>query len=184
MDFSYTVYRKRDVVPSLWDGGQTFEYHIFPETAVYANRDFLFRFSSASIEKVPSVFTKFEGYTRFLVMLDNDLQIIRNGVEERYTPQQVFVFDSSDNIVSYSPGHDFNLMVNHAIKEAKVQLLKERILITGTYGFFFASTKTRVSSDNFNTELEAGDLLFIQNPDGIKLSFVSDEIIITGSFLL
>lgn len=182
MDFSYTVYRKRDVVPSLWDGGQTFEYHIFPETAVYADRDFLFRFSSASIEKVPSRFTRFKGYNRFLVMLDNDLELVRNGIEEHYTPEDVFVFDSDDEIVSNSLGNDFNLMVSQKIKSAQVQIAKGYIHMAEPYGFFFARAKTRISCNGFSAELEAGDLLLVQNAGEVKLSFFSDEIIITGFF--
>ena len=62
---------KKDSKASIWSGGLTYEYMIYPETANYTNRDFVFRISSATIEKVPSEFTKFKGYHRYLVMLDN-----------------------------------------------------------------------------------------------------------------
>lgn len=66
-----TKISKDTLIPTIWDGGETFEYYIYPENALYANRDFLFRISAATITKVPSTFTKFKNYQRFLVMLDN-----------------------------------------------------------------------------------------------------------------
>lgn len=181
---NYTVYKKRNIVPSVWDGGKTYEYRIYPELSSYSDRDFLVRISSASIEKVPSMFTRFKGYNRFLVMLDNDLELVRNGTEEHYTPQDVFVFDSDDEIVSNSLGNDFNLMVSQKIKSAQVQIAKGYIHIAEPYGFFFARKKTHISCNDLSTELEAGDLLMVQNAGKVKLSFFCDEIIITGFFLL
>lgn len=66
---------KKDSKASIWSGGLTYEYMIYPEIANYTDRDFLFRISSATIEKVPSEFTQFKGYYRYLVMLDNSLDI-------------------------------------------------------------------------------------------------------------
>lgn len=117
-------------------------------------------------------------------MLDNDLELVRNGIEEHYTPKDVFVFDSDDEIVSNSLGNDFNLMVSQKIKSAQVQIAKGYIHMAEPYGFFFARAKTRISCDGFSAELEAGDLLLVQNAGEVKLSFFSNEIIITGFFLL
>ena len=66
---------KNDSKASIWSGGLTYEYMVYPETASYADRDFAFRISSTKIEKIPSEFTKFKGYHRYLVMLDNALDI-------------------------------------------------------------------------------------------------------------
>lgn len=54
---------KEDNKASIWSGGLTYEYLIYPKTANYSDRNFVFRVSSATIEKVPSEFTKFKGYT-------------------------------------------------------------------------------------------------------------------------
>lgn len=182
MDFNYTVYKKKNLVPSIWDGGKTYEYRIFPETSDYADKDFLFRISSASIEKVPSGFTRFPGYTRFLVMLDNNLELVRNGIKEHYTPQDVFVFDSNDEIVSNSLGNDFNLMVRHDITDVQVQLSEGNVNTDSSCVFFFSCTKTCVDCGDFKLELEPYDLAVIENPRNVNLMFFTDEIIITGSF--
>lgn len=184
MNWTYTLYKKKNIVPGRWDGGQTFEYMIYPAASVYADKDFVFRISSASIEKVPSVFTRFKGYTRFLVMLDNDLKVLRNGVEECYTPQDVFVFDSGDNIVSYSPGNDFNLMVCHRIAHTRVQLLKGSFSADENLIFFFARNKTYITNDAVKLHLEPFDLVVIENPLREHLRFFTDEMMIAGYFLL
>jgi environmental stress-induced protein Ves len=78
------LFPKKDCTASLWNGGLTYEYLIYPETANYSDRDFTFRISSATIEKVPSEFTKFKGYYRYLVMLDNGLHIEVNKEKKVY----------------------------------------------------------------------------------------------------
>jgi len=35
-----TKISKDMLIPTIWDGGETFEYYIYPENALYANRDF------------------------------------------------------------------------------------------------------------------------------------------------
>jgi len=76
------LFSKKDTKASIWSGGLTYEYMIYPETAIYSNRDFIFRISSAVIEDIPSEFTKFKGYSRYLVMLDNSLDVEINKKKE------------------------------------------------------------------------------------------------------
>lgn len=100
----YQIISKSTIKSSVWDGGETNEYFIFPENSVYAKRNFLFRISAASIHKTPSKFTRFDGYKRYLVMLDGVLKINRNGKEENYSEREVFKFNSSDKIISFNTG--------------------------------------------------------------------------------
>jgi len=99
--------KNESIQPDQWSGGKTFQLFIYPENKFYADRAFDFRISAASIHKSPSVFTKFDGYRRYLVMLDNDLKIVRNAKEEHYKKWEIFEFDSSDHIESFSTGYDF-----------------------------------------------------------------------------
>lgn len=48
---NYQIIQKRNLKSSLWEGGETFEYYIYPKNSNYAARDFLFRISSATIQK-------------------------------------------------------------------------------------------------------------------------------------
>lgn len=175
-----TKISKDTLFPTIWDGGKTFEYYIYPENTLYANRDFLFRISVATISKVPSTFTKFNNYQRFLVMLDNDLNININGKELSSTPNDVFKFDSSRDIISYTKGNDFNLMVQNNV-DANVCLINDTIDITEFMVFVFAKTKTEVFVNTTKYILEPLDLLMIKNANFQKLTIKSNENIILAS---
>ena len=51
---------------SVWSGGKTTELYLYPFDGSYAERRFLFRISSASVDLAESHFTKLEGVTRYL----------------------------------------------------------------------------------------------------------------------
>jgi environmental stress-induced protein Ves len=107
---------KKDNKPSIWSGGLTYEYIIYPKTANYTDRDFIFRISSATIEQAPSEFTKFKGYHRYLVMLNNGLDIEVNKRKKIYEKYEIMEFKSDDEVTSYTKGTDFNWMVSEKNK--------------------------------------------------------------------
>ena len=127
------IFKKEEIIPGIWEGGKTWELFIWPPDKKYKNRDFDFRLSTASIEKSPSDFTRFEGYQRYLIMIDNDLNIIRNEEMEHYKKNEVFEFDSSDEIKSFSVGNDFNLMREG---NTRLQKIKQR----GYFYLFWRAT--------------------------------------------
>jgi environmental stress-induced protein Ves len=174
----YIIISKQHISPSIWDGGKTFEYYIYPPKTNYANRDFLFRISAASIEKVPSVFTRFENFQRFLVMLDNDLDIRRNDKIEHYSQQDVFVFDSNDEIISQSLGNDFNVMVSKSISFSAVEILTEINHSIADFILVFAKVETEIQLNNQKLILEKDDLLVIENVNQQEISIKSQQKII------
>lgn len=176
----FKIIKKQDIQPSIWDGGETFEYFIFPKGAEYSKRNFLFRISSASIKKIPSDFTGFENFKRFLVMLDNRLEIVRNGKSETYTEDEVFEFDSNDKIVSASPGNDFNLMVSKTVGYSSVLLTRSTGEIKNEFVGCFAKTGTGIEFDRTKIILEPNDLLLIQNPEKKLFQIKSDNLLIVA----
>ena len=154
---------KKDSKASVWSGGLTYEYMIYPETANYADRDFVFRISSATIEQEPSVFTKFEGYHRYLVMLDNGLDIEVNNEKKVYEKYEIIEFNSNDEVTSYSKGMDFNWMVSEKISHHKLKITNSsqnsnaQILIL----FSLDTTVIKINDQPFN--LRPYDLLVIEN---------------------
>ncbi|SKB79044.1 Various environmental stresses-induced protein Ves [Soonwooa buanensis] len=174
----YIKISKQHITPSIWDGGKTFEYFIYPPETNYAKRDFLFRISAASIEKEPSIFTRFENFQRFLVMLDNDLNIRRNDKIEHYSQQDVFVFDSNDEIVSHSLGNDFNVMVSKSVAFSKVEILTEFNHSIADFIFVFAKVETEIQLNNQKITLEVDDLLVIENLSQQEISVKSQQKII------
>ena len=175
---NYSILKKKNIQPGIWDGGKTFEYFIYPENSTYSERNFLFRISSASIEKVPSDFTKFSGFRRYLLMLDDSLEIIRNGAEEIYLEEEIFEFDSDDSIVSKSSGSDFNLMVAKSVHFSSVEILSETKEINSDVIFLFAKTQTEISLENQKIELEENDLLVIKNSNNELIRIDSNQKII------
>lgn len=179
-----TIIRKNSIKPNKWDGGETFEYFIYPPTSSYANRDFLFRISSASITKIPSNFTKFNDYQRFLVMLDNDLEINRNGQNEVYTQEEIFRFASHNEIISYSLGNDFNLMVHDDVAFSSVEILNQFKVNTASFIFLLAKVKTELQVDNQTLKLEKDDLLCIENIFNKEITLKSNQKIICVSITM
>lgn len=150
---------KQNLSPSLWDGGKTFEYFIFPTNSLYKDRDFIFRISSATIEKCPSKFTQFKGYQRYLLMLDNDLKIIRNDKDEYYSKNEIFKFSSNDEITSFSLGTDFNLMVKEEM--AEIELINGDIDLRTTikYGFIYSCSNGEVFIDGKSEAISKDDCI-------------------------
>lgn len=176
----FKIIKKQDIQPSVWDGGETFEYFIFPKEAEYSKRNFLFRISSAAIRKIPSDFTRFENFKRYLVMLDNRLEIVRNGKAETYSEDEIFEFDSNDKIVSESPGNDFNLMVSKAIGYSSVLLTWSTDEIKNEFVCCFAKTETCIEFDQTRIILKPNDLLLIHNSEKKSFQIKSDNLLIVA----
>lgn len=101
---------------SNWSGGQTTQVYIYPEHSSYAERDFTFRISAASIRESPSVFTQLEQYDRILVSTEQSivLQLQDKNVDlETYTP---FYFSGAEPVTSIGTTTDFNVMMRKGHK--------------------------------------------------------------------
>ncbi|UUV21514.1 HutD family protein [Paenimyroides aestuarii] len=157
-----TKVSKNALNPTIWDGGETFEYFIYPENALYVNRNFLFRISVATITKAPSIFTRFENYQRFLLMLNGDLHVYQNGTEAFYNPNTIFKFDSNDTIQSFSEGADFNFMVHKNAIAHMIQANNTQVL-SNSFVFIFAKESMNLSINNHEYHLQPNDLLVINN---------------------
>lgn len=167
---------KKSSKASIWSGGLTYEYMIYPKTANYADRDFEFRVSSATIEEVPSVFTKFEGYYRYLVMLDNNLQIEVNKEEKVYEKYEILEFNSNDDVASYTKGIDFNWMVSEKISYHKLKITSHNQNCSAQIVILFSLDTTVITIEGKTYYLEPHDLLVIENPkkENIMLHFSTE----------
>ncbi|MCO5286897.1 MAG: HutD family protein [Chitinophagaceae bacterium] len=170
--------RKERIQPGAWQGGQTFQLCISPESANYQNKDFEFRISTATIEVCPSAFTKFSGYNRYIVMLDNDLRIERNGKREHYERMSLFTFDSSDTIVSFSTGQDFNFMIRKGLAVPAFHIGPLHTAMDHLQGLVFAPERISIEVSDKTYELDPYDCLFVGkvNQEAILLNCSSDVI--------
>jgi environmental stress-induced protein Ves len=167
---------KKDSKASVWSGGLTYEYMIYPKTANYADRDFLFRISSATIEQVPSEFTQFKGYYRYLVMLDNALHIEVNKEKKVYEKYEIMEFNSNDEVTSYTKGTDFNWMVAEKIARHKLEIVNNNHNYTAEIILLFSLHTSVITINEKPYYLEPHDLLVIENlkKENIALHFSNE----------
>lgn len=115
---------REDYVTTSWSGGTTTQLAIAPEGAVYADRDFTWRLSSATVELDHSDFTPLPDYHRFLAVLDGGIQLkIDAGEPFPLTPGQVVEFDGGVPVESWGQCVDFNLMVRKGKAAGEVTAL-------------------------------------------------------------
>lgn len=148
---------------TLWNGGRTFQYYIQPKDSNYTNKDFLYRISSATIETEQSCFTQFKGYNRYLVMLDNVLNIKHNGISKSFNPLEIFSFDSNDEVLSYSKGSDFNLMVAKQADSTSMRIDSGLIEINPRKTLLFALTDCFMNINHSEQWIKAKDLIILQD---------------------
>ena len=101
-----------DFVSSLWSGGETHQLAIAPAGAVYADRDFLWRISSATVDLEESVFTALPDYDRYIATLKGSIRVSHDGGEPMtLVPYAVHRFDGGAATKSWGRCVDFNLML-------------------------------------------------------------------------
>ncbi|MCM0666549.1 HutD family protein [Flavobacterium tyrosinilyticum] len=159
------LFSKKNTKPSIWSGGLTYEYMIYPKTANYADRDFGFRISSATIEEVPSEFTKFKGYYRYLVMLDNVLNVEVNKEKKVYKKYEIMEFNSDDNVTSFTKGTDFNWMVSEKISHHKLEVTNSNQNCNAEVVIVFSLDTTDITINEKPYHLEPYDALVIENEE-------------------
>lgn len=99
-------------VISSWSGGLTKQIAIAPPCAMYADRDFLWRVSSASGESEVSDFTVLPDYHRWITPLTGRMELSHGGGERIVlTPYEVYQFDGAAATRSQGRYTDFNLML-------------------------------------------------------------------------
>src|SRR5688572_3384171 len=95
-----------------WASGTSTEIFIYPYDGSFADLNFLFRISTATVEAEESTFTFFEGITRHLMILKGELELIHEG---RYTkhlkPFDQDTFSGEWSTSSKGKVTDFNLML-------------------------------------------------------------------------
>ena len=113
-----------DYVCSTWSGGTTTQIAIAPEGALYAERDFLWRVSSAGVELEESDFTALPDYDRFIATLEGEMTLTHDGGEEiMLCPFAVHAFDGGVRTHSVGRCTDFNLMLRKGRCRGSLQAL-------------------------------------------------------------
>ena len=121
----WTRLTQEQYLTTLWSGGTTTQMAIAPEGAVYADRDFLWRFSSARVELEHSDFTALPDYNRLISILDGQLDMkIDQGERFKLDPLTICSFDGGVPVESWGQCTDFNLMLRKGKAAGSAQSLK------------------------------------------------------------
>lgn len=110
---------------SQWSGGTTTQIAIFPPDAQYAERDFLWRISSATVNLSESDFTPLPDYKRYLSLLEGRILLTHDGGSPvTLTPGEIHCFDGGAATKSEGTCVDFNLMLRKGKSDGILSCLK------------------------------------------------------------
>lgn len=169
---------------SRWSGGTTTQLAIYPEASVYANRDFLWRLSSAKVEQETSVFTALPDYDRFITVLEGELDL-KIGQETRtpLSPMQVRAFSGADLVESWGVCRDFNLMVRRGSCQGEMRALRfdgktgmtaaPALPATEAFPEVFLGlycTRGTIHVSAMDLEVSEGELLLCRSPESLCLT--------------
>ena len=119
---------------TVWSGGITEEILIYPPEAIYPNRDFIYRISTAIVESQESVFTPLPDFIRYLAPLNGPLSLVVGLEKIELEPFAVLEFDGAEKVASCGrPGlRDLNLMVRKGHR-GNLKIIKDGLVLEPTY---------------------------------------------------
>lgn len=184
MNSILTLLKPSDYVTTQWSGGSTTQLAIAPTGAVYADRDFLWRISSATVELDESDFTPLPDYHRFISTVRGDMVLSHNGGEElTLHPGDIHEFEGGDTTHSRGRCTDFNLMLRKGKADGSIRSLflagevnefspdprSEQLLI------YCASGKCAILYNNMEYTITAGESLYADDKASTPLVFSGSE---------
>ncbi len=109
---------KENFIVSEWSGGSTTQLAIFPEDSCLANRDFIWRISSATFTSTSSRFSDFSDYRRYILPLRGEIYLKHhykyNTLLKPYDVEYFFGSWTTDSRNSLDC-RDFNLIVKKGV---------------------------------------------------------------------
>jgi len=173
------IIAKEDFITTKWAGGETTQLAIYPEAADFADRDFLWRISSATFTGTESKFSDFSGYQRYLLPLEGDLSVVHKGLYARELKKyEVEYFDGGwETSSKNSPDcRDYNFIVKSGYP-AKLQILAEG----DRYNLKPSTMVTLFSTESFvvefgmekKREIDGFSLYVLEMDTEIEISLIS-----------
>ena len=121
---------------STWSGGTTTQICIYPREAKYADRQFLWRISSATVDLAESDFTPLPDYDRYISTLQGEIELTHGQKPSiRLKPFEIHGFSGAEDTHCVGICRDFNLMLRRGAAEGSMEALMlcgERILPAGS----------------------------------------------------
>ncbi|MEG1801056.1 MAG: HutD family protein, partial [Oscillospiraceae bacterium] len=108
---------------SLWSGGSTTQLAIYPPQAVYANRDFIWRISSATVEDEFSTFTPLPDYNRIISVISGKVRLQHLDREVLVSRGMTHFFDGGESTECFGRCTDFNLMMKKGLCQGSMDFV-------------------------------------------------------------
>ena len=175
---------KQDYLVSQWSGGTTTQIAIFPPSAVYADRDFLWRLSSATVDLEESEFTPLGDYQRWISVLEGSMTLTHDGgAPLELTVGKVHAFDGGSQTHSVGRCTDFNLMLRKGKCDGSLRTLRlsggAQQNISPSDGdtllIFCCSGRGTVDADGEHLTLSTFDSILVDNAAGKTITLTADE---------
>lgn len=168
----FTILTSSNFRPTTWSGGTTTELFIFPLAAVYQQRNFQFRLSTATVEADKSDFTTLPGVSRKLMVIAGKITLIH---KDHYSIQMkkfdVAEFEGAWNTTSLGQCTDFNMMTTGKVTGElspvvieKGQHINCNINENSDWVFVYAYSGKAVIGLNKTATISEGDLLILDTP--------------------
>ena len=102
---------------TTWKGGVTRQIFISPADGDLSVRQFDVRISSAIIDDVQSDFSDFSGFTRYILPLEGEITLIKEGRHVTLSHNTLYEFEGDEKVSSENTqgAVDFNIIVRHGI---------------------------------------------------------------------
>lgn len=108
----YRIIKPEEYETGVWSGGTTTQLAIYPPGASYADRNFIFRLSSATVDTEQSEFTYLPDYDRWLMIFEGSARLVHSSEREvTINPYEYDAFDGGISTVSFGRVTDYNLML-------------------------------------------------------------------------
>lgn len=181
MCYSIELIRKEEQKTTNWSGGTTTELAIYPKDAIYSQRNFKWRLSSAIVKDERSTFTSLKGIWRLIMILEGEMTLEHEGKHtSRLKPFEQDRFSGEWVTNSTGKVKDFNLMMASGCEGSisAIELRKDKFvqieeeLSKGsdkskslTEAFYCVNGNALVNIDERKINLNEGDFLLINLED-------------------
>ena len=179
MDWKIEVVKEQDQNKAKWSGGITTQLAIYPADGVYAQRNFLWRISTAMVDDAKSTFTSLPGFKRIIMPLRGELLKLDHKGHHKKDLQhlETDTFQGAWTTESEGKVQDYNLMLakgcdgsmegyellDKQIFSPKVAKLKS-LGNTVTVGFYLLTGQLMVEQGKNIHSLEKGDFVTFTGP--------------------
>lgn len=182
------LYGREDFNIGKWSGGVTTELAIYPETAKYLERDFIWRLSSASVDLEESSFTRLPDYDRVLMVLEGEAVLVHGDERTvKLDAMEQDSFDGGTKTKCFGQIKDYNLMVKKGCSGSLRILDAEsssKPVPQGerddkahcSYGFYCVSGYVVISTGDSSHMVKEGQQLVLDltPEDDIKMNFMGE----------